>query len=601
MRDQSGEKNREGSGSRQQQRQRSTSPTAGLQGLLAAQASAGNAAVVQMLRNAGHPWAQDQHEHGAGCGHRSEGTASVQRRVAVDSDSAGPEAEMQQAMAEEADMQRASLDKVLKSPGRPLEPHVASELGTLMNSDFSTVRMHDDAAAAESAKVMGAHALTAGEHIVVGDRPLDRHTMIHELEHVKQQRGGDVEGTVQRSGIKVSHPDDKHERAAEATAHALSSAPVPSLAEPAEAHDHGTHTSDDRGALAAPAVQRRVSLQDPETSTTQELENAEGVKTFLGQFNVSVALVYSARHNLTPLRAASHTGFRLAPAVDGLLTDGEARVYEKDANGAKRLAEAICDRIGDPPVEAAGSRAPSGAAGANKNMSLYDIAPDLLQRISAAKPGAGRSATQPALGLGSAGLADALSQRVRPELTQRTPENPISTGIMQGVSGAFTGRVDAATRTPQAPEGTIEMMRWGLWWADGMERANSVVEEIAKRASDSEGKGLRDDWAAAQSETAKKAAASAAGSLATGAAIGRVASAIPHPVISAAGRVASMVTGGVAAHNKIADQYETIERFQKEHPAAFAAIKTRRDADLRNQAARNSETIQNVLANSEWG
>lgn len=574
------------------------SPVHGIPGV---QGSAGNDAVVQMLRQAGHPWAQERHQHGPGCGHRNDGPATVQRRVAVNNGFAGPEAEMQQAMAEESDMQRASLDKVLKSPGRPLEPQVASELGTLMGSDFSTVRMHEDTAAAESAKMMGAHALTAGEHIVVGDRPLDRHTMIHELEHVKQQRGGDVEGTVQRSGIKVSHPDDKHERAAEATAHALSGAPVPSLSEPAEAHDHGTHTSDDRSALATPAVQRRVSLKDSETSTTVELATADDVKTFLRQFKVSVELIYSARHDLYPLRAASHVGFRLGAAVDEVLTDGEARVFEKNTGGAEKLAEAICEKIGAPPREPqAGNRAASGPPNANKNMSLYDIAPDLLQRLNAARPSAGRSATQH-VGLDSPGLTDALSQRARQELTQRTPENPLSTGIMEGMSGAFTGRAEAVTRAPQAPDKTIEMMRWGLWAADGLEKANSVVEELAKRASDSEGKGLRDDWAAAQSENAKKAAATAAGSLATGAALGRAASAIPHPVISAAGRVATMVTGGVAAHNKIAAQYDTIERFQKEHPAAFAAIKSQRDADLRSQAARNSETIQSVLANSEWG
>ncbi|MET9365544.1 hypothetical protein ABZX93_32155 [Streptomyces sp. NPDC006632] len=39
-------------------------------GLLGLQAAAGNAAVVQMLRSADHTWAQEKHEHGAGCGHQ---------------------------------------------------------------------------------------------------------------------------------------------------------------------------------------------------------------------------------------------------------------------------------------------------------------------------------------------------------------------------------------------------------------------------------------------------------------------------------------------------------------------------------------------------
>ncbi|MET9662994.1 hypothetical protein [Streptomyces sp. NPDC006510] len=40
-----------------------------LRGPMALQAVAGNAAVVQMLRQAGHPWAQEQHQHSPGCGH----------------------------------------------------------------------------------------------------------------------------------------------------------------------------------------------------------------------------------------------------------------------------------------------------------------------------------------------------------------------------------------------------------------------------------------------------------------------------------------------------------------------------------------------------
>ena len=37
---------------------------------LASQVGAGNAAVVQMLGQAGHPWTHEQHQHGAGCGHQ---------------------------------------------------------------------------------------------------------------------------------------------------------------------------------------------------------------------------------------------------------------------------------------------------------------------------------------------------------------------------------------------------------------------------------------------------------------------------------------------------------------------------------------------------
>ncbi|MGW5425576.1 hypothetical protein [Streptomyces sp. NPDC003943] len=54
-----------------------------------AAAGAGNAAVVQMLREAGHPWAQeqaqapDQHLHGPGCGHGQQAERPAVQRTAV--------------------------------------------------------------------------------------------------------------------------------------------------------------------------------------------------------------------------------------------------------------------------------------------------------------------------------------------------------------------------------------------------------------------------------------------------------------------------------------------------------------------------------------
>ncbi|MFD6431471.1 hypothetical protein [Streptomyces venezuelae] len=50
-----------------------------LPGLLGLQGAAGNAAVVQMLRRAGQPAGQEQHQHGAGCGHQRADEAVVQR------------------------------------------------------------------------------------------------------------------------------------------------------------------------------------------------------------------------------------------------------------------------------------------------------------------------------------------------------------------------------------------------------------------------------------------------------------------------------------------------------------------------------------------
>jgi hypothetical protein len=61
--------------------------------------------------------------------------------------------------------------------------------------DFGRVRVHDDSRAAVSARAVGAHAYTAGDHIIFGtgeyapDTNAGRKLLAHELTHVMQQAG----------------------------------------------------------------------------------------------------------------------------------------------------------------------------------------------------------------------------------------------------------------------------------------------------------------------------------------------------------------------------------------------------------------------------
>ncbi|WP_433342458.1 eCIS core domain-containing protein [Streptomyces sp. CA-253872] len=155
-------------------------------------AGAGNAAVVQTLRAAGHPWAvqraeEDEHRHGPGCAH--------------------PQA-----------VRRSAVHDVLRAAGRPLESGVRADMEARLGADFSDVRLHSDAAARASAAEVGARAYTSGSHVVLGDGGGDRHTLAHELTHVIQQRTGPVAGTDNGAGLKVSDPSDRFEREAEANA-----------------------------------------------------------------------------------------------------------------------------------------------------------------------------------------------------------------------------------------------------------------------------------------------------------------------------------------------------------------------------------------------
>lgn len=87
----------------------------------------------------------------------------------------------------------ASVDRVLASPGARLAPALRQDMERSFGHDFSQVRVHADAAAAQSARDVRAHAYTAGSHIVFGASQFapatsaGRHLLAHELTHVLQQ------------------------------------------------------------------------------------------------------------------------------------------------------------------------------------------------------------------------------------------------------------------------------------------------------------------------------------------------------------------------------------------------------------------------------
>ncbi|MFI9325565.1 DUF4157 domain-containing protein [Kitasatospora aureofaciens] len=161
--------------------------------LLTLQRGVGNAAVVQMLRRAGHPGAQGRHRQIDESGRR------------------------QAEQAEQA-VQRSTVQDVMRAPGRPLDHDTRTEMERRLGADFSDVRIHTDAAARASAAEVGARAYTSGHHVVIGDGGGDKHTLAHELTHVIQQRQGPVAGTDNGTGLKVSDPSDRFEREAEANA-----------------------------------------------------------------------------------------------------------------------------------------------------------------------------------------------------------------------------------------------------------------------------------------------------------------------------------------------------------------------------------------------
>jgi hypothetical protein len=105
------------------------------------------------------------------------------------------------------------MREVLRSPGQPLENGVRTYFEARFGYDFSRVRIHIDADAAESARAIEAQAYTVGDYVAFAkgryspDTGEGRRLMAHELSHVVQQNAdGAASGYLQRQPEKTNKP-----------------------------------------------------------------------------------------------------------------------------------------------------------------------------------------------------------------------------------------------------------------------------------------------------------------------------------------------------------------------------------------------------------
>ena len=96
-----------------------------------------------------------------------------------------------------------SVHEVLHSPGEPLDTTSRAFFEPRFGHDFSRVRIHRDAKAADSAQAVGALAYTVGNHIAFAGRPEPR-LMAHELVHVVQQGAGSHRADSSQAASDVS-------------------------------------------------------------------------------------------------------------------------------------------------------------------------------------------------------------------------------------------------------------------------------------------------------------------------------------------------------------------------------------------------------------
>ncbi|MGW0171274.1 eCIS core domain-containing protein [Streptomyces sp. NPDC003343] len=310
-------------------------------GLLALQSTAGNAGVVQMLRRAGHSWERGQHEHDADCGRQAEPPV----------------------------VQRSAVHDVLRGGGRPLDEATRSDMEARFGTDFSDVRIHNDAAARVSAAEVGARAYTSGSHIVMGQGGTDKHTLAHELTHVVQQRRGPVAGTDNGAGLMVSDPSDRFEREAEVNATRVMARPAPEY-----------NPAVDAGRM-------------PGTGTVQRAINT-GLRVIDGKQVTIAELARWGAHEPTffTFGKPARTKWKIRTPADLQRVQRELfatlnRLIESDETYEARNADALSELVkrmhGKTPAASAANPGPSAAVGAGVDAAVQAGASTVLAELMA--------------------------------------------------------------------------------------------------------------------------------------------------------------------------------------------------------------------------
>lgn len=209
---------------------------------------------------------------------------------------------------------------VLRSPGHPLDAQACAFFEPRFGHDFSTVRVHVDSRAAESARAVNASAYTVGQHVVFGAGQYDatsaagRRLLAHELAHVMQHDGSPPRAD------SVSMPGDASEREAERVSESvLAGAPAPRVS--AGTGDPGlrrkvgaaTHCPPDKnGASADPVADLKSADSSAQAIATTAAKltgadppAADTLKTFEKRFGVPPAVKGGFLNRLSGTTVAS--------------------------------------------------------------------------------------------------------------------------------------------------------------------------------------------------------------------------------------------------------------------------------------------------------
>lgn len=186
----------------------------------------------------------------------------------------------------------AIVHDVLRSPGQPLDAATRSYMEPRFDHDFSRVRVHTGARAAESAQAVHALAYTVGRDVVFGAgqyapwTSAGQRLLAHELTHVAQQKD---DGAAVQGKLAISQPHDAAEREADGVAESISRPTASGEAVSAMRHEHSAklHRScfDGRCGTCAggqkdfwvTAFFRRRATRDTMTKLRTEINGAKAI------------------------------------------------------------------------------------------------------------------------------------------------------------------------------------------------------------------------------------------------------------------------------------------------------------------------------------
>jgi hypothetical protein len=190
------------------------------------------------------------------------------------------------------------VHEVLRSPGQPLDATTRAFFEPRFGHDFSRVRLHTDAKAAESALAVNALAYTVGNDIVFGagqyapQMHTGRRLLTHELTHTVQQEHG-LKGASISELTARDHSSERQANDATNTINRIPATPV---------SDHPVRLARQHSGVMSPAPTYATSTPHPLVSTPNSLGKPTGpvVESLSSVPTYATATLKPPRHQTCP-------------------------------------------------------------------------------------------------------------------------------------------------------------------------------------------------------------------------------------------------------------------------------------------------------------